>query len=1181
MHVTGRSLVTGVLLCALLALACSTNATTYYVNGATGDDNGPGSRELPWRSIDRGDALSRLLPGDTVMVAGGVYVPATNLGVTFRYCSGTAGAPITYKAAGRVLIDESGMATPDSYAMGFTFYSVSYVVLDGFETTGCEWGVYYNGDTNHHNVVTNCTFHDSRYTGSGDHGGMYIADADDNLIDHCVFYNIPGGIGIHSDISAGLRVYNNTVIGGKTGIDLHHGGSADVKNNILTNLTQQALLFGTEAPLTATNDYNLFYQNAANYAGSASAGTHEIIANPTFAKAACRDYRLHGSSPAIDKGTALLWGYEDQGPDIGAYEYQPTIQIESIGDLKSPQPGQPIDFTSQKVVTAATGTFTDFSIYIEEPTRSGGVKVICGPAMPAVSVGDRITFTGSVGVDINEEPVVNAICLTSQTPGSALTPMGITGKSFAGPVGVDPTGLLARIWGKVSFIAPDRRFVFVDDGSGLVDSVGRAGVKVELAGTADPFSTAIAPGQFLSVTGLAGMGASGSGNARVMRPRSDADIKAEAITVPDSAIARNWVASHLSQASWGQPFSFIYNGVPSQSMLDNWQKTYSQVSLDAERTERTTTYLDPATGLQVRCVSIEYLDVPAVEWTVYLKNTGAANSPIIQDIRSLNANFSPSSAGDSTLYYADGSDAAITDFQPRQQSIGTSSVFTLAPNGGRSSNGVLPFFNLAKPDGSGVVLAVGWTGQWSTSFARGTTSSVNVQSGVQLTHLTLYPGEEIRTPSSLLVFWSGGDRMRGQNYLRKLILEHFAPRPGGVLVDPPISGISCIDFTNINQSNQVTAINNVGIHNLPVDSWWMDAGWYPCNGAWWNTGTWDPDLARFPNGLKPIADACHANDLRYILWFEPERAVPGSWLVNNHPEWFYNGAGGGLLNLGNPDALAWLKSKISGMISSIGIDCYRQDFNMDPLATWRASDAADRQGMSEIKHIMALYEYWDYLLATNPNIFIDNCSSGGRRLDIEMARRSIPLLRTDYSSLVSGFTYDGFQCHEYGLAQWLPMHGSWCSSPSAYEFRSGMGTNMYVAMNLYDVPIPENGCSGPNEWATWTNLINTYRGVKHYYLGDFYPLTPYSTATNVWIAWQFDRPDLGEGMVQAFRRVDNTTATMNFKLKGLMSGSVYRITNVDTGTSYVATGSSLMGSGMNITLSSRPTAAIVKYKRMN
>ena len=57
---------------------------------------------------------------------------------------------------------------------------------------------------------------------------------------------------------------------------------------------------------------------------------------------------------------------------------------------------------------------------------------------------------------------------------------------------------------------------------------------------------------------------------------------------------------------------------------------------------------------------------------------------------------------------------------------------------------------------------------------------------------------------------------------------------------------------------------------------------------------------------------------------------------------------------------------------------------------------AERQGIAEIKYINGLYATLDELLDRFPGLVIDNCASGGRRLDYEMCRRSVPLFRTDY-----------------------------------------------------------------------------------------------------------------------------------------------------------------------------------------
>ncbi len=86
----------------------------------------------------------------------------------------------------------------------------------------------------------------------------------------------------------------------------------------------------------------------------------------------------------------------------------------------------------------------------------------------------------------------------------------------------------------------------------------------------------------------------------------------------------------------------------------------------------------------------------------------------------------------------------------------------------------------------------------------------------------------------------------------------------------------------------------------------MDAGWYFCDGNWTKTGTWEVATKRFPRGLRAISDYAHSNAVKTIVWFEPERVHPGTWLPENHPDWILGGKNGGLLDLGNPAALKWL-----------------------------------------------------------------------------------------------------------------------------------------------------------------------------------------------------------------------------------------------------------------------------------
>jgi alpha-galactosidase len=293
-----------------------------------------------------------------------------------------------------------------------------------------------------------------------------------------------------------------------------------------------------------------------------------------------------------------------------------------------------------------------------------------------------------------------------------------------------------------------------------------------------------------------------------------------------------------------------------------------------------------------------------------------------------------------------------------------------------------------------------------------------------------------------------------------------------------------------NEENVLNFIKTVNNHKLPVDYLWIDAGWYESipPDKWVYTGTWESDKTRFPRGLKPIGQAAHKNDLGFILWFEPERVMKESWLHRNKPEWLLAPDtslpddqkdqldDGFLLNLGNPEALAWAKSNFSKMIKEYTVDIYRNDFNIQPLHHWRNGELPERQGINEIKHVMGLYDLWDTLLKECPGLLIDNCASGGRRIDFETLRRSTPLFRSDecWKPIPE-------QCMNLGLSLWIPYHGMGSVSLDPYHFWSGTGTNFTVALDIEDHSI----------WEPATKLLNEFRSIKHLINQDFYPLTAY------------------------------------------------------------------------------------------
>jgi len=79
---------------------------------------------------------------------------------------------------------------------------------------------------------------------------------------------------------------------------------------------------------------------------------------------------------------------------------------------------------------------------------------------------------------------------------------------------------------------------------------------------------------------------------------------------------------------------------------------------------------------------------------------------------------------------------------------------------------------------------------------------------------------------------------------------------------------------------------------------------------------------------------------------------------------------------------------------------------------------------------------------------------------------------------------------------------------------------------------------------------------------------------------QFDRPEVGEGFVEVFRRSHSSYETARFKLQGLDPAGRYTVTNLDVSGSREISGQELMAQGLELRLKHAPESALVTYKRV-
>ena len=245
-----------------------------------------------------------------------------------------------------------------------------------------------------------------------------------------------------------------------------------------------------------------------------------------------------------------------------------------------------------------------------------------------------------------------------------------------------------------------------------------------------------------------------------------------------------WLEEHLLNAKSQLPFSFVYGRQASEVLLKDWQRTTETRQLDSGRTEHTVLWTDPKTGLQVRVTTVVYANSPVIEWTAYFKNNGKLDAPILDAIQPLAVSFPLTGDSIPTILYSKGCGVMDT-YALQKKPLNQLESFRLSNENGGKTVDTIPFFDILTP-GGGLIGAVGWPGKWAIDFSRPTEATISVTAGMETTHLSLHPGEEIRTPEILLLPWQGDD-IDAHNVLRRHILKYHTPQYDGQPVVLPIS----------------------------------------------------------------------------------------------------------------------------------------------------------------------------------------------------------------------------------------------------------------------------------------------------------------------------------------------------------------------------------------------------------
>lgn len=190
----------------------------------------------------------------------------------------------------------------------------------------------------------------------------------------------------------------------------------------------------------------------------------------------------------------------------------------------------------------------------------------------------------------------------------------------------------------------------------------------------------------------------------------------------------------------------------------------------------------------------------------------------------------------------------------------------------------------------------------------------------------------------------------------------------------------------------------------------IDCGWYD-DGPWWDgVGQWLPAKTRFPGGLRQVIDYIRQKGMIPGLWLEIEVMGTQCPLKDEAPDdWFFTINGRRVtderrwqLDFRNPQVRAHADAVLQRLVEEYGVGYIKMDYNICPGVG--TDYRADSPGDGLLSHERAYMDWVEELFRRYPDLVIENCSSGGMRMEYAHLRsHSIQSVtdQTDYIKMAS------------------------------------------------------------------------------------------------------------------------------------------------------------------------------------
>jgi alpha-galactosidase len=354
------------------------------------------------------------------------------------------------------------------------------------------------------------------------------------------------------------------------------------------------------------------------------------------------------------------------------------------------------------------------------------------------------------------------------------------------------------------------------------------------------------------------------------------------------------------------------------------------------------------------------------------------------------------------------------------------------------------------------------------------------------------------------------------------------------------------------------------------DAFIIDAGWY-------DGGRWKPDPEKFPaSELAESFAALKANGIKAGLWSTPQYRASSdtsSALQIEQPpvaSIFFDGY---LLDMSQDSFTSYVANHVQKLRNKYSMDYWKYDQQF----------FAEQTLAGVMKNVAGFEKTLQAVRLANPDLFIENCQSGGRMINEftllltqtswlkDSAQTGLAHARMNISTALGAMQFV-FPWAAYRFINNLDQLNPDDDELTRLYCRSAMAGTWGISTDLAQLSARQQGVI--------LKEIDNYRQLNRLKYSCNYDLQLPDDQADVAGVTFYSRGRLNAGVL-LYRWQRDGAFEQRVMVPKLKPWAIYRVVDMDTGTEVIARGDALMSGGINVSFTGKRQSALLFIKHVN